>query len=146
MLTVEREGPGNTFRYLSLGSLCSKFSRNVIGINRNVIGKPRKPPEWASDCSQQSLGVSQVTCKMAGAKFEYDDKGTTFYYFLISFYGLILVPLTYYVLFFTKVEGEWFWADLEFKKSIFSRLSFMYQVPSLRRRVIWSVVLTDSLH
>ncbi|XP_031550222.1 translocation protein SEC63 homolog [Actinia tenebrosa] len=43
---------------------------------------------------------------MAGAKFEYDDKGTTFYYFVISFYGLILVPLTYYIWFFTKVEDQ----------------------------------------
>ncbi|EDO46652.1 predicted protein, partial [Nematostella vectensis] len=34
---------------------------------------------------------------MAGAKFEYDEKGTTFYYFLISFYALVLIPLTYYV-------------------------------------------------
>ena len=43
---------------------------------------------------------------MAGAQFEYDEKGTTFYYFLISFFGIVLVPLTYYVLKITKLPGK----------------------------------------
>jgi len=43
---------------------------------------------------------------MAGAQFEYDEKGTTFYYFLISFYGIVLVPVTYYVWNVTKLPGE----------------------------------------
>lgn len=43
---------------------------------------------------------------MAGAQFEYDEKGTTFYYFLISFYGIVLVPVTYYVWNVTKLSGE----------------------------------------
>ncbi|XP_064404076.1 translocation protein SEC63 homolog [Halichondria panicea] len=34
---------------------------------------------------------------MARAKLEYDDSGSTFFYFLISFYLLILLPLTYYL-------------------------------------------------
>ena len=42
---------------------------------------------------------------MAGAQFEYDEKGTTFYYFLISFFGIVLVPLTYYVQKATKLPG-----------------------------------------
>ncbi|KXJ14394.1 Translocation protein SEC63-like [Exaiptasia diaphana] len=43
---------------------------------------------------------------MAGAQFEYDEKGTTFYYFVISFYGLILVPLSYYVWNNTKITED----------------------------------------
>lgn len=43
---------------------------------------------------------------MAGAQFEYDEKGTTFYYFLISFFGIVLVPLTYYVWKITKLPGK----------------------------------------
>jgi preprotein translocase subunit Sec63 len=33
---------------------------------------------------------------MAGQKFEYDEKGSTFLYFLLSFLGLCLIPATYY--------------------------------------------------
>ncbi|MCL4123746.1 UNVERIFIED_CONTAM: hypothetical protein GTU68_058152 [Idotea baltica] len=33
---------------------------------------------------------------MAGQKFEYDESGSTFLYFLISFLGLVLVPCTLY--------------------------------------------------
>lgn len=43
---------------------------------------------------------------MAGAQFEYDEKGTTFYYFLISFFGIVLVPVTYYVWKVTKLPGK----------------------------------------
>ena len=34
---------------------------------------------------------------MAGMQFEYDEKGGTFYYFLLSFVALILIPATYYL-------------------------------------------------
>uniref|UniRef100_A0A915IYQ5 J domain-containing protein n=1 Tax=Romanomermis culicivorax TaxID=13658 RepID=A0A915IYQ5_ROMCU len=34
---------------------------------------------------------------MAGMNFEYDERGGTFYYFLVSFYALVLIPLTYYL-------------------------------------------------
>ncbi|XP_020622876.1 translocation protein SEC63 homolog [Orbicella faveolata] len=43
---------------------------------------------------------------MAGAQFEYDEKGTTFYYFLISFFGIVLVPVTYYVWKITKLPDD----------------------------------------
>ena len=43
---------------------------------------------------------------MAGAQFEYDEKGTTFYYFLLSFFGIVLVPVTYYVWKVTKLPGK----------------------------------------
>ncbi|CAI2298480.1 unnamed protein product [Caenorhabditis sp. 36 PRJEB53466] len=33
---------------------------------------------------------------MAGASFEYDEVGNTFYYVLVSFYAIILFPATYY--------------------------------------------------
>lgn len=31
-----------------------------------------------------------------GMQFEYDDKGTTFYYFILSFVAMFLIPITYY--------------------------------------------------
>jgi translocation protein SEC63 len=34
---------------------------------------------------------------MAGMKFEYDENGGKFYYFILSFYALVLVPCTYYL-------------------------------------------------
>ncbi|XP_076844293.1 translocation protein SEC63 homolog [Brachyhypopomus gauderio] len=34
---------------------------------------------------------------MAGQQFQYDDSGNTFFYFLTSFVGLIVVPATYYI-------------------------------------------------
>ncbi|KAJ8315346.1 hypothetical protein KUTeg_007496 [Tegillarca granosa] len=33
---------------------------------------------------------------MAGMQFEYDEEGGTFFYFLLSFWGLVLIPCTYY--------------------------------------------------
>uniref|UniRef100_A0A8C6WSY2 Translocation protein SEC63 homolog n=1 Tax=Neogobius melanostomus TaxID=47308 RepID=A0A8C6WSY2_9GOBI len=33
---------------------------------------------------------------MAGQQFQYDDSGNTFFYFLTSFVGLIVIPATYY--------------------------------------------------
>ena len=30
-------------------------------------------------------------------QFEYDDKGTTFYYFLLSFFAMVLLPATYFL-------------------------------------------------
>ena len=32
---------------------------------------------------------------MAGMKFEYDENGATFAYFVLSFYAMIIIPLTY---------------------------------------------------
>jgi len=41
---------------------------------------------------------------MAGAKFEYDESGNTFFYFLFSFFALVLLPLTFYL--WPKDEDE----------------------------------------
>ena len=44
---------------------------------------------------------------MAGQKFEYDESGSTFFYFLISVLGLILVPCTFYCFPADVIEGEY---------------------------------------
>lgn len=46
-----------------------------------------------------------------GAKFEYDESGNTFTYFLFSFFALILFPLTYYL--WPKDEEKEKQADVE---------------------------------
>lgn len=33
---------------------------------------------------------------MAGMKFEYDENGAKFVYFLLSFYAMVIIPCTYY--------------------------------------------------
>lgn len=33
---------------------------------------------------------------MGGQKFQYDESGGTFFYFLLSFLGLVLIPATFY--------------------------------------------------
>lgn len=33
---------------------------------------------------------------MAGQKFQYDESGATFFYFILSFLALLLIPGTYY--------------------------------------------------
>jgi translocation protein SEC63 len=38
-------------------------------------------------------------------QLEYDEQGSTFYYFLISFYGLVLLPATYFLWPYKK-KGE----------------------------------------
>lgn len=43
---------------------------------------------------------------MAGQKFQYDESGGTFFYFLLSFLALILVPTTLYYWPSRKKEGE----------------------------------------
>ncbi|KAL1438793.1 hypothetical protein MTO96_047721 [Rhipicephalus appendiculatus] len=49
---------------------------------------------------------------MAGAKFQYDESGGTFFYFLLSFLALVVIPCTYY--FWPKDERA---ADSEKKGS-----------------------------
>ncbi len=39
-----------------------------------------------------------------GMKFEYDESGATFAYFVLSFYAMIIIPLTYY--FWPKKEAK----------------------------------------
>lgn len=43
---------------------------------------------------------------MAGQKFEYDESGATFFYFILSFLALILVPATFYFWPKKKTEGK----------------------------------------
>lgn len=33
---------------------------------------------------------------MAGMQFEYDEEGGTFFYFLLSFWALVIIPATYF--------------------------------------------------
>ena len=34
--------------------------------------------------------------KMAGTKFQYDESGTTFYYFVLTFMALVVIPVTFF--------------------------------------------------
>ncbi len=43
---------------------------------------------------------------MGGQKFQYDESGSTFVYFLLSFLALILIPSTYYCIIKKKKESE----------------------------------------
>lgn len=43
---------------------------------------------------------------MGGQKFQYDDSGGTFFYFLLSFLALILIPATFYYWPRKRVEGK----------------------------------------
>ena len=43
---------------------------------------------------------------MAGAQFEYDDKGTTFYYFVLCFCAIVLLPLTYFAWVLHSANGK----------------------------------------
>ena len=42
---------------------------------------------------------------MAGMEFEYDEEGGTFYFFLMSFMALVLIPTTYYLWGSGEVKG-----------------------------------------
>jgi hypothetical protein len=44
---------------------------------------------------------------MAGMKFEYDESGAKFVYFIISFYAMIIIPATYY--FWPRKEIKSIW-------------------------------------
>ncbi|KAK1170368.1 hypothetical protein AOXY_G7191 [Acipenser oxyrinchus oxyrinchus] len=66
---------------------------------------------------------------MAGQQFQYDDSGNTFFYFLTSFVGLIVIPATYYfwprdqnaeqlrLKALRKVHGRCLWYRLRLMKS-----------------------------
>ncbi|XP_071268549.1 translocation protein SEC63 homolog isoform X2 [Salvelinus alpinus] len=66
---------------------------------------------------------------MAGQQFQYDDSGNTFFYFLTSFVGLIVIPATYYLWprdqnaeqlrlkSLRKVHGRCLWYRLRLMKS-----------------------------
>lgn len=44
--------------------------------------------------------------RMGGQKFEYDESGSTFFYFVLSFLALILVPATFYYWPRKRKEGK----------------------------------------
>lgn len=54
---------------------------------REPAGRERGPPG----------GGGGGRAAMAGQQFQYDDSGNTFFYFLTSFVGLIVIPATYYL-------------------------------------------------
>ncbi|XP_037785424.1 translocation protein SEC63 homolog isoform X1 [Penaeus monodon] len=60
---------------------------------------------------------------MTGQKFEYDESGSTFFYFLTCFLGLILVPCTFYFWPAGESEGKTEWAEEQEKEKceIFQR-------------------------
>jgi preprotein translocase subunit Sec63 len=43
---------------------------------------------------------------MAGQKFQYDESGGTFFYFILSFLALILIPATFYFWPKQRKEGK----------------------------------------
>lgn len=43
---------------------------------------------------------------MGGQKFQYDESGGTFFYFILSFLALILIPSTFYLWPRKKKEGK----------------------------------------
>lgn len=43
---------------------------------------------------------------MGGQKFQYDESGGTFFYFILSFLALILIPATFYFWPRKKKEGK----------------------------------------
>lgn len=63
---------------------------------------------------------SDLDTEMTGQKFEYDESGSTFFYFLTCFLGLILVPCTFYFWPAGESEGktEWGKADKDRKMSV----------------------------
>uniref|UniRef100_A0A3P9GXD0 Translocation protein SEC63 homolog n=1 Tax=Oryzias latipes TaxID=8090 RepID=A0A3P9GXD0_ORYLA len=87
---------------------------------------------------------------MAGQQFQYDDSGNTFFYFLTSFVGLIVIPATYYLWprdqnaeqlrlkSLRRVHGRCLWYRLRLMKS---QQSF---VPTLKKAALlfgWAVFL-----
>uniref|UniRef100_A0A667XJW3 Translocation protein SEC63 homolog n=1 Tax=Myripristis murdjan TaxID=586833 RepID=A0A667XJW3_9TELE len=87
---------------------------------------------------------------MAGQQFQYDDSGNTFFYFLTSFVGLIVIPATYYLWprdqnaeqlrlkSLRRVHGRCLWYRLRLMKSQQSI------VPTLKKAALlfgWAVFL-----
>uniref|UniRef100_A0A8C7L3Z9 Translocation protein SEC63 homolog n=1 Tax=Oncorhynchus kisutch TaxID=8019 RepID=A0A8C7L3Z9_ONCKI len=87
---------------------------------------------------------------MAGQQFQYDDSGNTFFYFLTSFVGLIVIPATYYLWprdqnaeqlrlkSLRKVHGRCLWYCLRLMKSQQSI------IPTLKKAALlfgWAVFL-----
>ncbi|XP_077593213.1 translocation protein SEC63 homolog [Stigmatopora nigra] len=87
---------------------------------------------------------------MAGQQFQYDDSGNTFFYFLTSFVGLIVIPATYYLWprdqnveqlrlkSLRRVHGRCLWYRLRLTKSQQS------VVPTLKKAALlfgWAIFL-----
>ncbi|XP_077443722.1 translocation protein SEC63 homolog [Stigmatopora argus] len=87
---------------------------------------------------------------MAGQQFQYDDSGNTFFYFLTSFVGLIVIPATYYfwprdqnveqlrLKSLRRVHGRCLWYRLRLMKSQQS------VVPTLKKAALlfgWAIFL-----
>ncbi|XP_041107217.1 translocation protein SEC63 homolog [Polyodon spathula] len=87
---------------------------------------------------------------MAGQQFQYDDSGNTFFYFLTSFVGLIVIPATYYfwprdqnaeqlrLKALRRVHGRCLWYRLRLMKSQQSIIPTLKKVALL---IGWAVFL-----
>ncbi|XP_028653457.1 translocation protein SEC63 homolog [Erpetoichthys calabaricus] len=87
---------------------------------------------------------------MAGQQFQYDDSGNTFFYFLTSFVGLIVIPATYYLWprdqnaeqlrlkSLRKVHGRCLWYRLKLMKSQQSVIPTLKKIALL---IGWAVFL-----
>ena len=52
--------------------------------------------------------VALSICYNMAMQFEYDEEGGTFFYFLLSFWGLVIIPATYYLWPRKKNDGNMF--------------------------------------
>jgi len=43
---------------------------------------------------------------MAGTKFQYDESGATFYYFVLTFLALVIIPVTFFYWPRVEVSGD----------------------------------------
>ena len=68
---------------------------------------------------------------MPGMEFEYDEKGGTFYYFLLSFMAFILFPATYYLWPRSQNSGVYFFRHFEFEKLDFIFTIFLPLYPQI---------------
>ncbi|RXM33472.1 Translocation protein SEC63-like [Acipenser ruthenus] len=85
--------------------------------------------EVSEDIKEGIQATKRRGSVMAGQQFQYDDSGNTFFYFLTSFVGLIVIPATYYfwprdqnaeqlrLKALRKVHGRCLWYRLRLMKS-----------------------------
>lgn len=67
---------------------------------------------------------------MAGQKFQYDESGSTFFYFILSFLALILIPATFY--FWPKKRPEGivkFYLEITVKSLVVPRILNNFPLP-----------------
>ena len=100
------------------------------GVNHQIESSKTTYVDFSELPGRVFFWTFSSTVKM-GMQFEYDEEGGTFFYFLLSFWSLVLIPATYYLWPRTQSPGNVVSLNLHMGHTGASPIHLAYLTPFL---------------